>query len=78
MKKLRRKPTLKQAISFTQFRKDCLEKEFEECSKRLIWQLTEGGGMKNIHILHTIRELDSLYRDIGSHNDALRSLKVII
>jgi hypothetical protein len=74
----RRKPTLKQAISFTQFRKECLEKEFEECSKRLIWQLTQGGGLKNIHILNTIRELDSLYRDVAVHSDALRSLKVDI
>jgi len=74
--KKRRKPTLKQAIALTTFRKDNLKKEFDACSKILIWQLTKGGGMNNIHILYTIRELESLYRDIGAYQSTLRDLKV--
>ncbi len=74
----RKKPTLNQRISFTKFRLECLEKEFEEASKNFIWQTQQGGGLKNIHMLDTIRRLNFLYTDIAAHRDALRSLEVDI
>ena len=38
-----------------------LLREFDEVGKTLIWQLQQGGGVRNIHIANTIRELDRLY-----------------
>lgn len=66
------------AVDFAKFRLDCLTRQFKTTSERFIWQTQQGGGISNIHMLDTIRELNVLYTDIAVHRDALRSLNVEI
>jgi hypothetical protein len=74
----KKKTSYDSALSFTKYRLNNLEKEFEEASKNFIWQIQQGGGWKNIHMLDTIRKLNFLYTNIAAHHDALRSLEVKI
>jgi hypothetical protein len=76
MKPTEKKVTYDESVSFLKYRLDTLKKEFEEKSREFIWQTQHGGGIQNIHMLHTIRDLNFLYTDIAAHIDALRSLKV--
>jgi hypothetical protein len=75
---MKKKVTYDEAVSFTKFRLDGLERQFKETSDRFIWQTQQGGGINNIHMLDTIRALQFLYLEIAAHRDALRSLKVEI
>lgn len=74
----RKKIKLEQAVSFTTFRLETLQNQFKDASTRFVWQSQQGGGIHNIHMLDTIRELNSLYTQIAAHLDALRSLNVVI
>lgn len=47
--------------SFVQAQADYKQREFNEKAKELIWQLTEGGGSKNIHVLDSLRSLEWAY-----------------
>lgn len=63
---------------WAKIRLESLERLFKEKSDQFIWQTQQGGGIKNIHMLDTIRDLQMLYLQIAAHHDALRSLKVQI
>lgn len=78
MPRSKKKTSYDSALAFTKYRLGVLEKEFEEASKNFIWQTQQGGGIKNIHMLDTIRRLNFLYTDIAAHYDAIRSLEVNI
>ena len=52
-----------------------LMKEFSEVGKQLVWQLDQGGGIKNIHIADTIRELDRLYWINATYQKAVKDAK---
>lgn len=73
---MKKKATYDEALSFVKFRLDSLERQFKETSDRFIWQIQQGGGINNIHMLDTIRALNFLYAEIAAHRDALRSMKV--
>lgn len=76
--KSKKKITYEQAVSFTKYRKEVLEAQFNENAKQFSWIMEHGGGMKNIHMLDIIRRLNFLYTDIAAHTDALRALNVEI
>lgn len=76
--KSKKKITLEQAVSFTTYRKESLEREFDEAAKNFTWMMQNGGGIKNIHMLDVIRKMNFLYTQIAAHYDALRSLNVDI
>ncbi len=73
MKKTNKKSVVKKTWVAEQL--DRSEKEFETKSKELIWQLTEGGGIKNIHIFDTIRSLEFIYLKCGAYGLAARDEK---
>lgn len=78
MKPREKRITYDESVSFLKYRLDNLKKDFEKKSEEFIWQTQHGGGINNIHMLYTIRDLNSLYTNIAAHVDALRSLKVEI
>lgn len=45
---------------------------FDETAKDLIWQLTTGGGSKNMHILDSIRNLEFAYLKCAAYTMAAR------
>lgn len=73
-----KKVKYEEAVSFTKYRLESLERQFKEASDKFVWQTQQGGGIKNIHMSETIRTLNFLYTDIAAHYDALRSLEVKI
>jgi hypothetical protein len=75
---MKKKVKLEQTVSFTKYRLERLEAQFKEVSERFIWQTQHGGGINNIHMLDSIRQLNFLYTNIAAHHDALRSLNVEI
>ena len=52
-----------------------LFREFNEVGKQLIWQLKEGGGLHNIHIADTMKELDRLYWINAAYQKAVKDAK---
>ena len=53
-----------------------LESQFDQKAKDLVNQLTYGGGLENIHLLGTIRDLEFLYLMIASHRAAVREVSI--
>lgn len=51
------------------------QREFDGKAKELVWQLTEGGGSKNIHVLDTIRSLEWAYLAMSSLKMAVEYAK---
>lgn len=68
------RPPTKQ--SFIEIQRDYKQREFDSKAKELIWQLTEGGGSKNIHVLATIRELEFAYLSCAAYTMAARDKSI--
>jgi hypothetical protein len=52
------------------------EEAFNKLSKDLIWQLTIGGGISNVHILDTLRQLEWLYLTCAAYRAAAKDAKL--
>ena len=60
--------------SWCEIQRDYKQREFDTKAKELIWQLTEGGGSRNIHVLTTIRELEFAYLSCAAYGLAARDM----
>jgi hypothetical protein len=61
--------------TYLQMHLEQLNYDWSRLTQRVMWQLTEGGGYKNIHMLETLRSLQTVYYQIASAEDALRHTK---
>jgi len=48
-------------------------KRFDAEAENFMWIIKHGGGMDNIHILQTIRNLHTLYLETAAHEEVARS-----
>ena len=79
-----RKPKPTKAPKVLQLKESWLEKQathyqnqFDATAKELVWQLTEGGGSKNVHVLDTLRNLQWNYLVCASYRLAARDAELI-
>lgn len=73
-----KKKTKQRPSTFIEYTLDMYMHQWEDATKRLLWQLMQGGGLYNIHVKDTLRECLSLYDRIAVHKDAIRSLKIAL
>lgn len=51
------------------------KKSFDHNAEQLIWQLKHGGGLKNIHLIDTIRALEASYLVCCAYTRALTDVE---
>ena len=66
------KKTKTKRKTWVQTQSEISQADFDAKAKELIWQLTEGGGSRNIHILDTIRQLEFSYIKTAAYGLAVR------
>ena len=74
-KKTNKQATYDQAVDYAEFQLKGLRLDFDKKAKDFCYIIQNGGGILNIHILDTLRDMLWLYTAIHTHTYALETLK---
>ena len=70
------KPSVDFSVSWLKQQVERMEKEYDILARNYSSLVVDGYGLKNIHVLDMLRQLQFLYTTIAAHKAALLSLKV--